>query len=118
MDVKTLQQVPKEVTAQAAGQADEEERKAKRDAKLVDVAHEAMREKAAKDSDTLDALIRMGWPYVQQENFRGRVRKKVWDVVGESFNSVNDEMVEDITERIVDAAESDQFYKKLFDEKK
>lgn len=117
MDVKATREMAQEISAQAAKQADDENRKTRNDSKLIDVAYEAMREKAAADRDTLDALIRMGWPYVQRENFKGKVRKKVWEQVGETFETVDDDMVEEITERIVDAAESDPFYKRLFEGK-
>ena len=96
-------------TEQAA--ADESKAKQKRDAKLFDVAHEAMR----RDRESLEGLVKLGVPNAQREQMKGKVKKKVWDAVTEGFEAVDGDMVEEITERIADAAEADPFYKRMFD---
>lgn len=116
MILKWVQSMGQGTTLKAAEQADEEDRKGRKDAKLVDVAHEALAERAAKDRATLEALARLGTPNVKREQLKGKVRKKVFDVVSEESNfSTDPDMVDEITERIVDVAEADPFYKKLFD---
>jgi len=99
----------------AIDKGSEEERKARKDAKLVDLAHEAMQKRAAGDHVELEALVRMGWPHVQKEKFKNKVRKKVWDVVKEDFGVDDAEMVNEITDRIVDVSEADEYYKNMFD---
>jgi hypothetical protein len=115
MVIKWIKSVGQNPTPDAVRQAEEEERKKRRETKLVDVAHEAIRQSAAEDSQALEGLIRMGWPLVQRERFRGKVRKKVWDVVAKNGGSCDDEMIDEITERLVDVAESDPYYKKIFE---
>lgn len=111
MIVKWIQSVAQgagraETTAQAA----EKHRREKKESRLVDVAHEVMR----RDQANLEGLVRMGWPNVQREQFKGKVRRKVWDVISDELGTVDQEMVEEITERVVDAAEFDTRYRKLF----
>ncbi len=114
MIFKWIQSVRGKGEAAAIEQAGDAERRRRRDAKLVDVAHEAMVRR--QDQQKLEGLIKRGWPHVQREEFKGKVRQKVWDTVRGSYGvSDDDEMVEEITERVVDAAEADPFYKRLFD---
>jgi hypothetical protein len=94
----------------ASLQGDDEDRKKKVDSKLIDVAHEAMSEKQRE----LEALVKTGWPVARQKQFKSEVKQKVWDVVSEGFEAVDDDMVEEITERVVEVAEVDPFYKKIF----
>ncbi|MBN1282464.1 MAG: hypothetical protein JXA24_01655 [Proteobacteria bacterium] len=98
--------------ADVVEQGSEEERKAKRETKLVDVAHEYMR----ANSKSLDGLVRIGGAGQEREELKGKVRKKVWDTVDENLGTVDGGMVEEITERVVDAAEADPFYKRMFEE--
>lgn len=114
MVIKWIQSRNQSVEAQAANQADEKARKLRRDSKLVDVAHEAMKESSAADRDTLGTLIKLGWPHVAREQFKTKVRGKVWDIVGENFGLKDTDIVEEITERITDVAEADSYYKRIF----
>jgi len=88
-----------------------EKRKEKKETKLVDVAHEVLR----RDRESLEGLVRIGWPNVQRENFKGKVRKKVWEKVSGGIGTEDVDMVEEITERIVDASEADPYYQEMFD---
>ncbi len=97
-----------ETTAQAANE--ENKAKEKSESKFFDVAHEVIR----RDRENLEGLVRMGVPNAQREQLKGKVRKKVWDAVGDGFDAVDGDMVEEITERMVDVAENDPFYKKMF----
>lgn len=116
MNIKVIQQKTPAGENYAANQADEADRKIRKDSKLIDVAHEAMSKKAAEDRATLEALIKMGWPHVEREQFKRKIRKKVWDVVKSDSAFDDSEIVEEITERLVDAAESDPYYKKMFED--
>lgn len=120
MIFKRIQPTSQNGNAGEVEKGSEEVRKRERDSKLVDVAHEAMREKAAEDRMTLESLIRMGWPLVRRkqehERLKSKVRKKVWDRVRDTFGTTDDEMVEEVTEKIVETAEEDPNYKKMFDQ--
>lgn len=115
MILKWIQSMTPGSEAQAARQKDEEERKSRGESKLVDVAHEALARSASEDRQTLGELVRFGLPHVERQRFKGKVREKVWDVVSEGFGAAPSDMIEEITERIVDAAEADPFYKRMFD---
>jgi hypothetical protein len=96
----------------AVQQGADEERKSRKETKLIDVAEEYMR----LDRRGLDGLVRMGRPRFEREQFKGKVKKRVWDLIDENLGTVDCGMVEEITERMVDAAEADPFYRKMFDE--
>lgn len=102
--------------ADVIGQGADEERKVRKDTKVVDLAHEVLRNRAADDHSDLDALIRMGWPNVKREKFKSKIRKKVWDIVSEDVGAAGSTMVDEITDRIVDVSEADEYYAKIFNE--
>lgn len=112
--IKSVVETPKN---EAIQQGAIEEAKKQKESKLIDVAQEALREKAAEHRADLDGLVKYGWPHVQREKFKGSVRKRVWDLVKRNIGAEDDEIVEEVTERIVDAAEVDPYYQKLFEEK-
>mgnify|MGYP006916457962 CR=1 FL=1 len=115
---KILSRIFQQSGVEAIESGSAEERKVRKDAKLVDLAHEAMSKQAATDSDDLNALVNIGWPNLQKEKFKNKVRKKVWDVVSEDFGAADSEMVDDITERIIDVSEADEYYRNIFDSEK
>jgi hypothetical protein len=111
MILKTIQSLIRpQGSPEVAEQGAVLERKQRKETKLVDVAHEVMR----ADQARLSGLVRAGMGNVQREQFRGKVKKKVWDVISEEFDTVDADMVEEITERIVDVAEVDPRYKTMF----
>jgi len=89
-----------------------ENRKNKKETKLVDVAHEVMR----KDRQSLEGLVKVGWPNVKRDKFKGKVRRKVWDTITGGIDTAEVDMVEEITERITDASEADPYYREMFDD--
>lgn len=95
----------------------EEAKKRNREVKFIDVAQEVLNQRAAEKGAELDGMVKFGWPRVKREKFKGSVRKKVWDSVSSSIGSSDDEMVEEITERIADVAEVDPYYQEMFEEK-
>ena len=98
--------------AETVEQGSENERRQRRETKLVDVAHEYLR----ANSRSLDGLVRIGGAGQEREEFKGRVKKKVWDTVDESLGFADKDMVDEITERVADAAETDPFYKRMFED--
>lgn len=112
---KWIQQVNRGAEAQAAERSDEEFKKASGESKFVDVAHEVLAKKAAEDKATLETLVRLGMPRVERERFKGKVRKKVWDIVKSNLNVADADFVEEITERIADVADADPYYKEMFE---
>ena len=48
------------------------------------------------------------------KNFGAKCVSKVWDIVRSNFDTNDDEMVEEITERIVDVADADPYFAKMF----
>lgn len=96
-------------------QGAENERKNRKDTKLVDLAHEALSKRAAGDKADLDGLVRHGWSSVKREKFKSKVKKKVWDVVSEDIGGSNSHIVDEITDRIVECSEVDDYYKEMFD---
>jgi len=86
-------------------------------AKLIDVAQQVLSQKAAEKNEELKGIVKYGWPHVKKEKFKKRVRKKVWDAVSRSLGFSDDDVIEEITERIADVAEVDPYYQKIFDEK-
>ena len=107
-------------TAQKAGMQGgvAEENRSRKECKMVDLAHEALREEAAKQNQDLRGLVDTGWENVKRDKFKQKVRSKVWQIVGDESVGANVEMVEEITDRIVDVSEADEYYRNMFDNDK
>lgn len=119
MIVKWLYAIVSRVSPEVLGQgAVEEAKKLSTTEKLIDVPHKVMSEEAARHGAELAGLVSVGWPLVKREKVKRRVRRKVWEIVSRNFQTSDPDMVEEITERIVDAAEVDPLYERLFDTKK
>ena len=84
---------------------------------LIDVAHEVLYKEALEKKNALKDFEKYGWLFGQQESFRQRVREKVRRFL--KFRRFQtdpvEELVEEVTERITEAAQADPYYKKLFD---
>ena len=92
-----------------------EESRHRRDMKAVDVAHEALVQEAVQHSKDLKGLVDAGWSQVKREKFKQKVRNKVWQIVGNDPDCTSIEMVDEITDRLVDASEADEYYKNMFE---
>jgi hypothetical protein len=92
-----------------------EEAKKSKDTKLIDVSQEVMRRRAAERSAELEGMVTVGRPNVKKKKFKGSTRQKVWDIVTRSLRISDDEMVDEITERITDVAEVDEHYQQVFE---
>lgn len=80
------------------------------DSTLLDVVREALREEAAELTD----LVARGVPAIQRRRLRRRVRQRVAQAMHPAFDSP--EVVEEVTERLVSAAEVDPYYTRLFED--
>lgn len=119
MVFKWIRLLPRDGESDAASQGGDEEQTARCDRRLIDVAHEALK----RNREDPGGPGRKGQSAAECEGtngkFEGKVRRKVWDVVSETYGAGRDseEMTEEITERVVEVAEADPYYKKMFDEK-
>lgn len=115
MVINWLKSAPKVQKEASPKEVDSLQHKGHKSSGLLDLAHEAIVKKSSMDDQrTLDDFIKMGWPYVEREKFKQKVRKKVWQIVSEESEFSDPEIIEEVTEKIVDAAENDPFYKKMF----
>lgn len=76
--------------------------------KLFDVVREALREEAVE----LSHLVTAGFPAVRRRRMRQRIRKGVRRSIDAGFDAP--EVVEEVTERLVNVAEVDPHYARLF----
>ena len=101
----------KEATQQGAIK---DAKRQQRTAKMIDVPQRVMESQAAQSASELEGLRKYGAPQFKREKLRRKVRSKVWDIVRSNFDTSDDEMVEEITERIVDVADADPYFAKMF----
>jgi len=117
MILKWVKSVIGSQRTEAIQQGAVEEEKRRKENKLIDVAHEVLSKEAAERSAELDGLVKYGWPHVKREKFKRLVRRKVHDIVDKNFGTEGDEIIDEVTEKIVDTAEVDPYYQKMFEEK-
>lgn len=85
--------------------------------KLMDIAHEVLAKDALEKKLALSAFEKQGWPYLQRQRFTEVVRTKVRKLLRFSFkDGEENEMIEEITERIAEVAEVDPYVNRLFDD--
>lgn len=83
--------------------------------KLLDIAHEVLAKDALEKKLALSALEKQGWPYLQRQRFTDMVRSKVRKFLRLSLDDAEEnEIIEEITERITEVAEADQRINRLF----
>jgi hypothetical protein len=100
--------------------SEEEERKIRR-LEGRDVVHEVLRARARQKNEDLQGLVNKGTSSLRREKFKSCVKKQVFEIVSENFdlkNGMADEVTEEITEQIVNAADADPAYQTMFDQKK
>ncbi len=78
--------------------------------KLVDIAHGVLK----PDAEDLEALLQLGIPAIRRKKLKEKVRKKVRSAIIKEFD--DPDIVEEVTERIVDVAEFDPHYRRMFEE--
>lgn len=77
---------------------------------MIDVAHEAMR----SDAEHLNGIINHGQPVIERKKLKEKIKKTVKGKVLKEFDE--SDLVEEVTERILDAAEFDPYYKEKFED--
>ena len=77
----------------------------------MDVIHEAIR----SDSIELNGLVATGQVIFERKKLKEKIRKKVKSTIVSEFDEAD--IVEEITDRIMDAAEFDPHYAEMFDDK-
>lgn len=86
---------------------------------LLDVAHEALQKENQWHQETLRDLAQVGWPLTRRKRFRKQARRKVKQSLFAGFASNADEedlLEEEITDRLVEVAENDPHYQRIFEE--
>jgi hypothetical protein len=83
----------------------------KKETGLIDVAHEAMR----RDAKDLEGLVTVGQPTLDRRKLKEKIKRRVKGSIAKEFDA--DDIVEEVTERILDAAEFDPNYRDIFEEK-
>lgn len=82
---------------------------------LIDIAHEVLAKEALEKKLALSGLEKYGWPLMQRQMFQQKVKTRVKRFLNFSL-SQEDDVVEEVTERITEAAEVDPHYKRLFED--
>lgn len=83
-----------------------------KDNALMDVAHEAMRFDAAR----LGGILNAKTASIDKKRKKEKVKSKIKDNIDMLFD--NDDIIEEVTEKIMDAAEFDPMYDKMFGNEK
>lgn len=96
-----------ELAQAGAGQASEENKKAGKN-RSIDLVNATLVDHA----EDLDDLISFGSSWIERKKIKKKVRQKVERIISKEFN--DPEIIEEVTERITDAAEIDPYYKNLF----
>lgn len=76
----------------------------------ADIVHEALR----ADADELSDLVNLGQPALSRKKLKENIKRKVKKSLMPAWD--DDDVAEEVTERILDAAEFDPHYKEMFDE--
>lgn len=63
------------------------------------------------DKEKLSGLIGAGLSAIRRKKFKDKVKKRVASLMDEELS--DDEIIEEVTEKLVDAAEADPYYKRL-----
>ena len=122
MVLKWVNSVVRSTSKEAIQQGANEETKKIRRIEGRDIAHEAMKLRARQRSEELGGLVAKGMPQVRREKFKSIVKKQVFEIVSETYRlkrgGALDEVTEEITDQIVNAADADPYYQEIFDEER
>ena len=98
-----------EATSQGAQSFEKKDKKAR----LIDVTDGIhMSEEARRKSMEFFSIANRGGQKVNRPPLWSQVRKKVKGNIADDYNM--DEIIDEVTEKILEAAQEDPFYKKLF----
>lgn len=118
MTLKRIHSLIRGTSNEAIQQGANEEEKKRRRLEGKDVVHEVLRMQAREKNEELNGLVSKGTTNVKREKFKSCVKKQVFEIVSENFdlkNGTADEVTEEITEQIVNAADADPTYRDMFD---
>jgi len=76
---------------------------------LLDVAHEAMR----TDAEKLSGILSASTSSIERKKKKEKIKKKIKGKLDPIFEN-NEDLIEEVTERVANAAEFDPFYDKMF----
>lgn len=84
--------------------------------KLLDIAHEVLAREAAEKQQAFRQVEKYGWQQARLKAFHQRVKNRVRRLLGLSTASAaeEEELLDEVTEKITEAAEADPHYKRLF----
>lgn len=97
-----------DLTQAATGHSSENVKKGEKN-KTVDLINETI----VNHAEDLSDLINVGSAIMKRKKLKNKIRKKVEEVLADELSDPN--IVEEVTERITDAAEIDPYYKNMFD---
>lgn len=83
-------------------------------AKLSETSRTAMEYQAMEKRDELEGLVKNGWFETRRRGLKARVFKKVWEKVTDAPFFSNDVIVEEVTDKMTEAAENDPKFRALF----
>lgn len=86
---------------------------------LIDIAHEVLSKESVERGAELRGLQKFGWPLVKRRKNKEQVRAKVKKFLSIPLRSEDAEMlIDEITEKITEAAETDSRLSRLFGDSK
>lgn len=86
---------------------------------LIDVAHEVLSKESVERGADLRGLQKFGWPLMKRRKNKDQVRAKVKKFLSIPLRSEDAEtIIDEITEKITEAAETDPRLSRLFEDSK
>lgn len=79
--------------------------------KIGDILREAFGKRIERRSSDLKGLVEEGGAQVERKKFKAQIKNKVWDSMDPLY--ANDDIVEEVTERLLEVAENDLYYRKI-----
>ena len=87
------------------------------EAHLIDIAHEVLAREALEKSEALKGLEKFGWSIFKKQKKKEQIRSKVKHSLQIPItDEASIELVDEITEKITEAAEADPRFGRLFDD--
>lgn len=116
MIIKWLQSMMgRQTSALDASPIEEEEEITIKERAFFDVAHEVLSREGVERQHSLKGLERYGVPYLERRKLKEQVRRKVKKHLNASMGSSEEEgVVDEVTEKITEAAEADPYYNQMF----
>lgn len=82
---------------------------------LLDVAHEVLLSESYARQERLRGLERYGWPLMKKRRLKEKIRAKIRHCLHLSVSKADEfDLLEEVTEKISEAAEADPYYNRVF----